>query len=262
MAFSARGFTEPPLQLGAQLRYGYEQLWRAAYYRLCFGGSTRLARRWGDAVRRLEAELKSGDAPRPQSVWEAEYGKAAWRNLARLEELNRYSVIAGSIAFLKQNGSVLDVGCGEALLLSYLGENIGRYVGVDLAQAAIDRALRRHPAASFIQADAQIYVPDQCFDVIVFNEVLYYLVEPMAALVRYESRLAPGGFFIASLYEKSMRARAIRRKIGARYRSFCELRVSAHGKSWSIHMFGPKPPRRVCASLRRLLFSAKPKAPL
>jgi 2-polyprenyl-3-methyl-5-hydroxy-6-metoxy-1,4-benzoquinol methylase len=75
----------------------------------------------------------------------------------------------------RPGGSLLDVGCGEGVLqrrLRALG--YARYLGIDSSEEAIARAqTERDARTEFRCADAETYMPQDRFDVIVFNEVLY-----------------------------------------------------------------------------------------
>jgi 2-polyprenyl-3-methyl-5-hydroxy-6-metoxy-1,4-benzoquinol methylase len=228
------------------LRQVSEGILRRWYYRFGFGRQSGLARRWARAVAALEQKRRFGDVPRSRSSWEAEYREGAWNYLANFEEFDRYFVIAGQIALLKPGAAVLDVGCGEGLLLSWMKFNFRRYVGVDLAEAAIARSQRwQNSRCSFVQADAQAFSPAEHFDVIVFNEVLYYFDDPMETLARYDRWLAPGGLLIASLVDKSLRATGIKRRISKSYRTICALKARAHEERWSVRVFAPLPPKRL-----------------
>jgi len=135
--------------------------------------------------------------------WEREYRHERWSYMRGLTELARYSVIAGYISYLRSGGSILDLGCGEGILRERLDPaSYSRYVGVDIAQTAIDAARARSSAAaaSFICCDITTFEPDAGFDVIVLNEVLYYVQDPIAVLRRYQRCLQPDGILILSSY--------------------------------------------------------------
>ena len=89
------------------------------------------------------------------------------------------------------------------------------YVGVDLSTTAVDNAKRSRgkglPGAQavFIAADADKFTPEDYssynvpvqFDVIIFNEVLYY-AEHKKMMLRYKSFLKPHGVVIISCFFK------------------------------------------------------------
>lgn len=133
--------------------------------------------------------------------WEHEYRTDKWRYMRELEELSRYSVIVGYARHLRPHGSVLDLGCGEGILQQRLGpENYKQYLGLDISQHAIDRARTRTDASTtFVCGAVEEYAPAQRFDVIVWNELLYYLHDPLAVLERYHQYLEPGGIFVVSM---------------------------------------------------------------
>ena len=134
--------------------------------------------------------------------WDTEYLSDKWTYLRGIQELSRYSVVVGYARFLHPEGSVLDLGCGEGILQERLGStNYRRYLGVDVSQAAIELARsRQNENTGFVCADVATFVPDAPFDVIVFNEVLYYLDDPVGVMRHYERHLKPGGIFILSMF--------------------------------------------------------------
>ena len=144
-----------------------------------------------------------------------------------LEEVGRYSLIAGYIHYLKPGGSILDVGCGEGILPQRLNvESIAKYVGIDISKVAIDAASQQaNEKVVFLHEDVSAYHPTERFDVIVFNEILHYLEDPLAVVRRYETCLKPHSIFVASLYitERSM---AIRRRLNAEYVVLNEAKVT------------------------------------
>ena len=137
-----------------------------------------------------------------RTVWDKEYAAGEWSKLGKRDEMPRYAIIAGYSKTIGQNASVLDVGCGEGHLANWLldGGN-RRYVGVDLSQVAIEQArARAQHEARFEVGDAATFDPGECFDIIVLNEVLYYMSEPAKVLQHYEGFLTPGGVLIISMY--------------------------------------------------------------
>jgi trans-aconitate methyltransferase len=75
------------------------------------------------------------------------------------------------------------------------------YVGIDLSDVAIDQAREPGLACSeFLVANATNFEPPHPFDVIVFNEILYYLEDPAEQVRRYAQYLAPAGIFVVSMY--------------------------------------------------------------
>lgn len=79
---------------------------------------------------------------------------------------------------------VLDVGCGNGGLARLIADTVD-YTGIDISTSAIASAREVAPHGTFIAGDAMN--PEKnlgAFDIIVFNEVLYYM-NPDCVLPRY-----------------------------------------------------------------------------
>jgi 2-polyprenyl-3-methyl-5-hydroxy-6-metoxy-1,4-benzoquinol methylase len=158
-----------------------------------------------------------------------------------LQELGRYSMIAGYFRHLKPEGSILDVGCGEGILQQRLGEqSYSRYVGVDISATAIGRAKTRESDKTlFIEADVEKYSLSESFDAIVFNEILCYIPNPVSLLKHYESFLNKDGIYIISMF-KDLRNPMIWRRLVKLYSVLDEVRVSnKRGDSWICRVVRP-----------------------
>lgn len=224
-------------RLGTQVHQFLDKV----YYRALFGLHIPCAPGLTRKLAAMEMRQGRGDAPVPREVWESQYRAGAWSYLWELEQMTRYSVIAGYIQILKRNGYLLDVGCGEGVLLDRLsGTAYSKFVGIDISQAAIALAQnKRYERSAFAQADAEDFVTDEKFDVIIFNEVLYYFSDPMAVARKYCTWLKPGGLLITSLYAGSDRARAIGRLLKKAYPSVDEVEITSNGETWLIDVFSP-----------------------
>lgn len=125
--------------------------------------------------------------------WDHQFSSGTWDRLLR--DQPNTTLIAKRIrerARAKDGKArVLDVGCGNGGLAVLLAEdpNID-YVGIDIAASAIAAAQGVAPQGVFIEADAAQPPRDLgVFDILVFNEVLYYL-DPKTVLPNY--RLCAG----------------------------------------------------------------------
>jgi SAM-dependent methyltransferase len=136
--------------------------------------------------------------PISAETWDHQYESGEWDYLYGLEQLSRYSIIAGLCQFLKPSGHVLDVCCGNGVLAKRLsGTGTSFYFGIDLSAVAIEQAQREDlPAAEFLVADAATFEPPRDFDLIVFNGALYYLNDPERHAERYARSLRPEGLLI------------------------------------------------------------------
>jgi 2-polyprenyl-3-methyl-5-hydroxy-6-metoxy-1,4-benzoquinol methylase len=224
-----------------RLSAGVRRLVDKAYYRALFGLKIPHAPVLTRMLAALEKPQGRGDAPVSREIWESQYRDGRWTFLQELEQVTRYSVIAGYIHALARTGALLDVGCGEGILLDRLAaQDFCKYVGIDISQAAVELARKRHSDRSaFFQADAEHFLPTESFDAIIFNEVLYYFTDPLAVAQRYSSRLRPGGVLISSLYMDSERARATARLLKRALPIIDEAKVRTHRDTWLISVFAP-----------------------
>jgi len=109
-------------------------------------------------------------------------------------------------------GRILDVGCGPGILAGLL--NLGSfeyYRGVDASSEAIAKARKRvSEKIHFDMGDIQSYECEDDFDLIVFEESLYYVpFFRYRLLKRYAARLRPGGVFIVTVADPRRFARMI-----------------------------------------------------
>lgn len=116
--------------------------------------------------------------------WNTQYQNGAWDRLLHSEPNTTY--LASVIRNIHDNAKnlvVLDMGCGNGALAKELdGLNEIRYVGADISAAAIAQAKKQFPSRKWVTCaleDLPLY--EIAPDVIVFNEVLYY-VDPAASL--------------------------------------------------------------------------------
>jgi trans-aconitate methyltransferase len=134
-------------------------------------------------------------------TWDRQYRTGHWDFLGRLDNLGGLLTVFGYCEYLSPD-AILDVGCGEGLLANKLKVlPYKQFVGVDVSSAAIANAQRMLGDArtTFIARDAHDFVPETPFDVIVFNQCLYYMPDPLGMIRRYATFLKPSGRIIVSL---------------------------------------------------------------
>jgi trans-aconitate methyltransferase len=115
-------------------------------------------------------------------------------------DFTRFIVLAGIIRSIKPGGTLLDIGCGVGDLRPLVPTH--RYTGIDPHSQALRTAMNRHPSDRFVCENSETWKPDQQFDVVVFNESLYYLSNPLAALMKYTEALNRGGIMALSIFRK------------------------------------------------------------
>lgn len=206
---------------------------RAAYYafglaRLPFGAAL------GRAISEWETAQGFGDSPKAKSVWDAEYGDGRWAYMGEQRELARYWTVIGFMDAFGQGGEYLDVGCGDGVLFErFRPLGYQRYVGVDISDVAIEKlCLHNDDRTHFSQADGEVYQPAGRFDVIIFNESLYYLRDPVSSLQHYVRWLKPGGCILVSTYTASRRSLAVLRGAKRAFEVLDEVKTTQGAMSW------------------------------
>ena len=193
-----------------------------------------------DRGRRSDGLLQSAQ------TWEAQYAAGRWDYLGQLSELARFSVLAGYICHLKPGGTVLDTGCGQGVLLRRLPVSCySRYVGIDLSASAISVAQEHaNERSTFLVADCEEYSPAEQFDVMVFNEVLCCLRDPLGTVERYARSLNPGGLLLVSLCTAARGSATILSQLKRAYATVDEVRVVHSGRkvSWVCTALRPEAP--------------------
>jgi 2-polyprenyl-3-methyl-5-hydroxy-6-metoxy-1,4-benzoquinol methylase len=177
-------------------------------------------------------------------TWEAQYAAGRWDYLGQLSELARFSILAGYICHLKPGATVLDTGCGQGVLLRRLPISCySKYVGIDLSSSAISVAqVHGNERSTFFAADCEEYSPAEQFDVIVFNEVLCCLRDPLHTVERYARSLNPGGLLLVSLCTAARGSSTILRRLKRAYATVDEVRVVHGGRevSWVCTALRPE----------------------
>ena len=140
---------------------------------------------------------------KPILDWDRMFADGDWDYLNDASEAARYALIAGYVHRRPTPIKLLDVGCGAGLLCRYLDHGRIVYSGIDLSEAAIGQARETFGEADFSVSDITQYQPPagQTFDVIVFNEVLPHVDDPVGSLDRYMGFLQPSGMMIISTYQ-------------------------------------------------------------
>lgn len=133
--------------------------------------------------------------------WNYKYKKGTWDYMGK--EKLRYEAIVTLIRKTNLSSpSILDLGCGYGALNDYLKENeYGFFTGVDFSSNAIQRAIdNNYPNSQFLVADIHDFKPNETFDIIIFNEVLYYLENQMDIVNTFSNYFNSKGFFVFSFY--------------------------------------------------------------
>jgi 2-polyprenyl-3-methyl-5-hydroxy-6-metoxy-1,4-benzoquinol methylase len=118
-----------------------------------------------------------------------------------------------------------------------------KYVGIDLSESAISVAQQHaNERSTFLAADCEEYLPTQQFDVIVFNEVLCCLRDPLRTVDRYARALNPGGVLLVSLCTAGRGTGNVLSGLKQAYATVDEVRIVHSGRkvSWLCTALRPE----------------------
>ena len=196
----------------------------------------------------IPVAIKAAILPRrntsiPDQRWNREYQSGEWEFLSTTKEVGRYSVILGYCLHFKPTARVLDVGCGTGILAHWLSSAaISSYLGIDLSAAAIEKARQSTiGGAEFAVADVTAFKTSRLFDVIVFNEILYYLRTPEDEMRRLAQSLAPGGIFIVSMWHHADGASTWKRlRAGFEELDCVRIAHTPSGLKWNVAVLRPR----------------------
>lgn len=140
----------------------------------------------------------------PRYKFNQQFEKGTWAGLRDIGELGRYSIIAGYVSFFCKQARVLDLGCGEGILQERLaGTHYSAYLGIDFSDVAIANcSAYANSKTKFAVGDLNNLTVDGEHDAIIYNESIYYLKDPVAAVRRLLANLSAGGVFIFSIVDK------------------------------------------------------------
>jgi 2-polyprenyl-3-methyl-5-hydroxy-6-metoxy-1,4-benzoquinol methylase len=96
--------------------------------------------------------------------------------------------------------------------------------------------------STFLAADCEEYSPAEHFDVIVFNEVLCCLRDPLRTVERYARSLNPGGLLLVSLCTAARGSDTVLSGLKRAYATVDEVRVVHSGRkvSWMCTALRPE----------------------
>lgn len=179
-----------------------------------------------------------------KELLDAQYAGAEWDYLRGIGEAPRFGVVSAYCRLLGSDGSLLEVGCGEGFLLEHLDRSrYAQFTGVDISSVAIERVRKlEDERTTFVCSDAETYVPDRTFDLIILNEVLEYFDDPLALVQRYEPFLAEEGHIIVSMFAgiHTARTRRIWKRLDSVYDVVAHTKVSTNPEYlWNIKVLKP-----------------------
>jgi len=166
--------------------------------------------------------------------------------------VGRFLRRVSEVAATERPRRVLEVGCGEGIVLASLAARLPgtRFDGLELDEMALEQARVRCPGAKLVRGDAcELPFGDQSFDLVVCLEVLEHLPEPARAL-RELRRVARGGCLLSVPHEPFFRVgNLLRGKNVARLGD-----PSDHLQHWGARQFADFCGRELAVRIRTTAF--------
>jgi SAM-dependent methyltransferase len=125
-----------------------------------------------------------------------DYYEELWRRLPRDLSPPDYPRRRGFLlAELRAGDRVLDLGCGAGEFTAELAAAGAAVVGIDVAQAALERARAKHPGLEFRIAplDGPLPLEDNSFELVWASEVIEHVADTARWLSEVRRVLAPAG---------------------------------------------------------------------
>jgi ubiquinone/menaquinone biosynthesis C-methylase UbiE len=96
---------------------------------------------------------------------------------------------------VREGDRALDLGCGEGGFTAELARAGARPLGVDVAEAALRRARKRHPELDFVltEIDGPLPLPDNSFELVWASEVIEHVADTARWLSEIRRVLVPRG---------------------------------------------------------------------
>jgi predicted TPR repeat methyltransferase len=134
--------------------------------------------------------------------WNHQYASGKWEGLKNEVELDRLLVVRDWVWSIGNKLNILEIGCGEGIFTPMLQGRFQSYTGVDVSDFAISKAIKTAaPNESYLVADMDNHHWQQNFDVIIFNESIYYSTDLNRLLkVIYSPMFKAGCVFIFSIH--------------------------------------------------------------
>jgi 2-polyprenyl-3-methyl-5-hydroxy-6-metoxy-1,4-benzoquinol methylase len=169
-----------------------------------------------------------------------ENSKDSWQRLRGAGEAARYQAVRRVTERYAGDGFVLDIGCSQGILQEDL--RYRRYLGVDNCEQSIALARPKSDLQTqFVYADGSTFVADAPPNAVVMNEVVYYLPDPIGAVLHHARSLAPGGVLIVSIYARTWSSRRLLQAIAARLEKVESSLVRSGHLAWTVAVFRPLP---------------------
>lgn len=125
-----------------------------------------------------------------------DYYESLWSSLPPKLTIPEYDRRARFLTSeIRPGERMLDLGCGAGAFSAFAATAGAEVLGLDVAQAAIDRATTAHPSLSFglTEFDGPLKLPDNSFEIVWASEVIEHVADTATWLSEIRRVLVPGG---------------------------------------------------------------------
>jgi 2-polyprenyl-3-methyl-5-hydroxy-6-metoxy-1,4-benzoquinol methylase len=156
----------------------------------------------------------------PRSYYSYDFANKLGPFVMRFKAFTERAKVRAYDPYLHAGARVLDIGCGDGHLLRQIGDGSPHALaleGVELPGEAADAA-RAHGIVVYPGRIEEVALPDGAFDLVIMNQLIEHVRDPVEVLRRVARPLAPGGhLFIETPNVDSLDARLFRRRYWGGY---------------------------------------------
>ena len=155
-------------------------------------------------------ESTGASALKLREIYDGIYGHHVnvWEDQGRSEPFLKYFC---ELAQSSANDSVLEIGCGEGMLLATLS-GVAKF-GIDPSVEALLRAKRRSRADCAVARAEALPFPPECFDVVVAVAVMEHFEDADAAAAEIHRVLKPSGRYVTLIQTDMSRLERLNVKV-------------------------------------------------
>ena len=148
----------------------------------------------------LLSALDMNDVDAANKAWSNEKMSKRFLSKSVLERFQETRSILKDHDIELTNKSIIDVGCGNGMLLKFLSENfnISSQTGMEYSEAAIEVAAQLNPEAEYIVHDINLSYPAQ-YEAVICTEVLEHILHPGNAFKNLLEMLLEGGILLITV---------------------------------------------------------------
>jgi SAM-dependent methyltransferase len=156
----------------------------------------------------------------PSNYYSYDFAKRLGPFVMRFKAFTERAKVRAYDPYLRADARVLDIGCGDGHLLRQIGDaypHALRLEGVELSGDAV-LAARANGITVYPGQIEEVELPERAFDLIIMNQLIEHVRDPVEVLQRVARALAPGGhLFIETPNVDSLDARLFRRRYWGGY---------------------------------------------